>query len=156
MFMILMVIGIFHNLMMPILFENYKLNLEKYNTYFEQFSKFMIYTGYLVAVCSLFLAEPILKIFYDLSVYKGTVVCFQILILSFFFMSINSSFNTGLLSIHHEKTLLWIISIQFVMNIIGNIILIPRFGVNGSAMAAVLTEAAGVAFTSYRSRNTRR
>ncbi len=144
MFMIISVMGIFHNLTSPILFENYKLNFSKYKLYFDNYLKFMIYANVATAVGAFFLAEPLLGIFYDLSQYHESVLCFRILTVSILMIGLNSPFNIGLLSIHKEKTLLIIIIIQFTGNIIANILLIPDFGIQGSAMGTIVTEIIGL------------
>ena len=65
--------------------------------------KFMIYIGCGVTTLGIFLATPYLRIFYDLGHYGDSVPCFQILILSLFFMTLNSPLHVGLLSSHNER-----------------------------------------------------
>ncbi len=140
MFIIISVIAIFPNLMTPILFENYKLNLEKYKFYFDHYLKFIVFFSYFTACMSFFLAEPILDIFYDLTQYRQSITVFRILTGSIFLVGLNTPFNVGLLSMHKEKTLLKIIIVLFTTNFVLNLLLIPRFGIYGSSMATVTAD----------------
>lgn len=143
MFMIIMLMGIFHNLMNPILFENYKKGIVDFSSYFEKYMKFMIFFGYGTTVIFIILAPFYLKSFYDLTKYDQSILCFRILMLSLFFMTVNSPLHSGLLAAHREKTLLGIIVFQFIVNLGGNLALIPMYGIRGSAVATVLTEVIG-------------
>jgi O-antigen/teichoic acid export membrane protein len=149
MFMIITLMGIFHNLMNPILFENYKKSIDDFKKYFEKYMKFMIFFSYGVTIIFIILAEYYLNIFYNIKDYHDSILCFRILMLSLLFMTINSPLHSGMLAAHREKTLLSIIIFQFFCNVIGNIILIPRFGIIGSSIATVLTEAIGLPFYIY-------
>jgi len=149
MFMIISFLAIFFNLMNPILFENYRNNFENYKEFFNKYSKFMIFSGYGVTVIFIILAIPFLDIVYNLENYHKSILCFRILMISLFFITINSPLHSGLLSAHKEKTLLMIITVQLGANIIGNLILIPTFGIIGSSIATVLTEVVGIAFYIY-------
>ncbi len=149
MFMIITLMGIFHNLMNPILFENYKKSASAFRIYFEKYMKFMIYFSYGVTIIFIILAEYYLKIFYDITEYHDSILCFRILMLSLLFMTINSPLHSGMLAAHREKTLLSIIVFQFFCNVIGNVLLIPGFGIIGSSIATVLTEAIGLPFYIY-------
>lgn len=144
MFMIISVMSIIINLIMPILFENYKLNLEKYKFYFNHFLKFLVFFTYITACLSFFLAFPVLNIFYDLNKYHDSILCFQILSCSIFLIGVNSPYNIGLLSMHKEKQLLGIITTQFIINIIANLILIPKYGIYGSSISTVISDLIGV------------
>jgi O-antigen/teichoic acid export membrane protein len=146
MFMIITLMGIFHNLMNPILFENYKKSAEDFRKYFDKYMKFMIYFSYGATIIFIILAEYYLNIFYNIRDYHDSILCFRILMLSLLFMTINSPLHSGMLAAHREKTLLSIIVFQFLCNVIGNIVLIPRFGIIGSSIATVLTEAIGLPF----------
>lgn len=149
MFMIIQFFAIFFNLMNPILFENYKNSLENYTKYFDAYIKFIIFSGYGVTVIFIILAVPFLDIFYNLENYHESILCFRILMISLFFITINAPLHSGLLSAHKEKTLLGIIIIQLCANIIGNFILIPPMGIIGSSIATVLTEIVGIVFYVY-------
>ena len=149
MYMVLSVMAIFHILMSPILFESFKTSLESYKNFFYKYFKFMIYFGYGISVVFIILAVPYLNVFYDLKAYHGSVLCFQILMLTLFFVTINSPLHNGLLSAHKEKTLLGIVVFQLTCNIISNFILIPIYGILGAAYSTVLTEVVGLPFYIY-------
>jgi O-antigen/teichoic acid export membrane protein len=149
MFMIITLMGIFHNLMNPILFENYKKSADAFKKYFEKYIKFMIYFSYGVTIVFIILAEYYLNIFYDIKQYHESIMCFRILMLSLLIMTVNSPLHSGMLAAHREKTLLGIIIFQFSCNVIGNLILIPRYGILGSSIATVITEAIGLPFYVY-------
>jgi O-antigen/teichoic acid export membrane protein len=144
MFMIIQLMGIFHTLMIPILFGYFRTSRLLYEIYFNKYMKFMIFLGYSVTIIFYFLATEYLSIFYDLKEFNQSIMCFKILILSQFFMTINSPLHSGLLSANKEKTLLKITGFQLIVNIVSNVILIKKFGINGSAAASVITEAIGL------------
>jgi len=152
MFMIISLMGIFHNLMNPILFENFNKDMPAFRKYFDHYFKFMIYLGYGVTVIFIILSTEYLGIFYDLTRYNQTNECFRILMLSLFFMTVNSPLHSGLLASHRERTLAKIIILQLAGNIAGNLLLIPRYGIIGSSIATVATEVIGLPFYLYHFR----
>ena len=148
-FMILSVFIILHNLITPIFFENYGSDMEKFKFYYSHYEKMMVYLSYFIMTMSFFLAVPILGIFYDLKTYHGCIVCFQILTGSILFQGINSPHNIGLIAMHREKTVLFIMTFIFIMNLSLNIILIPRYGINGSSISTVISQALGLPLYLY-------
>jgi O-antigen/teichoic acid export membrane protein len=142
-------IGIVHNLISPILFENFKNNKAAYKNYFTKYIKFMIFFGIGLSTLLILLAKPYMSIFYNMKKYGNSVVCFKIIMVSLFFMSANSPLAIGLYSSHNEKTLLYLVTYQLLANIAGNFILIPYLGINGAAIATVITEISGLLFYIY-------
>jgi O-antigen/teichoic acid export membrane protein len=142
-FMILSIIAILYNLITPIFFEYYKLNLEKFKDYFSHYLKFMIFLSMFTAVMAFFLAQPVLNIFYDLDIYQGSIACFQILTGSVLLLGLNAPYDIGLIAMHREKIVLGIMLVMFTMNITLNILLIPVYGIQGSSVATVISQSAG-------------
>jgi len=143
MFLIVSLSGIIHNLMSPILFETFQKSKELYKNYFETYMKFMIFAGCGITVIFFVLAEDYLGIFFNLENYSESILCFRILIIALFFFTINGPLHIGMLSARHEKALLGIIVMQLIFNVTGNWLLIPEYGIYGSAVSTVVTEAVG-------------
>lgn len=143
MFMILTMVAIINNLMNTLLFESYGSRIEIFKSRFAEYSKFSTVIGFGIAVGFIFLARPYLSLFYDMTAYKESIPCFQILMFSFLFMMISIPLHSGMLAAHQEKLTLKIILVQLLGNITGNWVLIPKYGIMGSAFSTVLSELIG-------------
>jgi len=143
MFMILTMIAIINNLMNTLLFESYGSHPETFKSRFEEYFKFSIIIGFGITVGSILMAIPYLNLFYDLVVYKESIRCFQILMFSFLFMMICIPLHSGMLAAHKEQLTLKIILFQLLCNITGNWLLIPKYGIMGSAFSTVLSVLVG-------------
>lgn len=144
MFAILSMLSIFNNIISPILFENFKKNKAMFQIYFDKYFKFLIYFGYMITMIAVTMSTRLIDFFYNLDKYYESIHCFQILILSMLVMTINSPMNTGLFSAGKEKLLSKIIGFMVLINFIANALLIPDYGINGSAFATVITEVLGL------------
>ena len=147
--LMIVTLGIFHDLMNPSYSKTRKKSINDFKKYFEKYMKFMIFFSYGVTVIFIILAEHYLQIFYNLKDYHESIFCFKILMLSLLFMTINSPLHGGMLAAHKEKTILLITVVQFFFNIIGNLILIPKYGIIGSSIMTVLTEAFDLHYIYY-------
>ena len=94
-------------------------------------------------------AREIMGLLYDLAIYEPSLVCFRILMISLLFMTVTIPLYSGLLSAHRESVLLKIALVLVSLNIIGNLYLIPRYGINGASVATVLTEMVSLALHYY-------
>ena len=149
MFLTIGFILIIHNLMIPILSGSYNTNFNMYKKYLDKYMKLVIFVTFGISVILIILAEPFLKMFYDLQKYQQSIICFRILMLNLFFWAVNSPLNTGLIAVKKEKILLYIVTFQLIANIIANFLLIPKYGIIGSSIATVITEAIGFPFYIY-------
>ena len=144
MFLIVAFMGIFHNLMYPILFENFKKDFKKFKSYFNKYFKFIIYFGFGIFTLLMIFSREYLNIFFNLANYNESVACFNVIMISLFFLTLCAPLQLGMLAAHKEKTILYISIFQFIGNIIGNYLLIPKYGIMGAAAASVATAAIGL------------
>lgn len=144
MFMILTLIAILNNLMSTLLFESYDTQPGTFKSRFREYSKFSFILGFVICVGAVFTAKPYLSLFYDITVYTESIDCFRILMGSFLIMLICIPLHTAMLAAHQEKLILKIILFQLACNITGNWILIPLYGIMGSAFSTVLSELIGL------------
>jgi len=132
-----------HNLSSTLLFEKYKINIQQFKDYFQKYFKFILFLGIFVTIFFTFNAQFYLGLFYNLNSFANSVLCFKILLGSFFLMTINCPIVTGFYTTHNEKTLLKIVIFQFSCNVVGNYLLIPVYGINGAALSTIITEGSG-------------
>ncbi len=144
MFMILTMIAIINNLMSTLLFESYDKRPDVFKRRFDEYVKCSIIMGFGISVGSIFMAKSYMGLFYDMTVYKESIRCFQLLMLSFLFMMVCIPLHSGMLAAHKEKLTLKIILVQLACNITGNWLLIPKYGIMGSAFCTVLSEMVGL------------
>jgi O-antigen/teichoic acid export membrane protein len=85
------------------------------------------------------LAERIILLIYGVE-FSGAATAFRILIWAIPLTSVQTIFAFGLLGCHREKKYSLGMVIGTVLNVLLNILLIPRFGISGAAIATILSE----------------
>lgn len=108
--------------------------------------KLLLFFGVGIATFSFFLAPDIIRIisskeYIDTSVFGGTSVeAMQIVVWIFLFYFLSSLFTFTLIARSEQKKMLMINAIIAGINIIGNIIVIPRFSFIGSAWVTLFSQ----------------
>lgn len=115
-----------------------KATMEKSQKIWDQFTCFMIIAAFPLTVGGIAIAPKIIRFFYGSS-YDPAILAFQILIGVGGTMYLTASYNTVLLVENRQKILFFITAFGGIMNIILNIILIPRFSLYGAAWATLIT-----------------
>ncbi|MEY3083824.1 MAG: hypothetical protein RL037_4 [Bacteroidota bacterium] len=92
----------------------------------------------LIAVICIYNSQFLLSLIYE--DYQEAIVPFQWLILSFIAICMNFIFGTLLTASGNLKVLNWISFTGIVLNIVVNIILIPKYGALGAAITTFLTQ----------------
>jgi len=101
--------------------------------------KLSLFIGAGISIFTLLFARYIITLVYG-SGYGGSVISLQILIWAFFIMCI-SSVTSGLLSSVNKQKIVTIgAGAGAVINVGLNLLLIPKYSLNGSALATVITE----------------
>jgi O-antigen/teichoic acid export membrane protein len=85
------------------------------------------------------LAERIIILIYGAE-FSGAVTAFRILIWAIPLTSVQTIFAFGLLGCHREKKYSLGMVIGTVLNVLLNVLLIPRFGIAGAAVATIFSE----------------
>ncbi len=104
----------------------------------SQSTSIMIMVGLPIIIGGIFLSEEIITAIYSIS-YIPAIKPFKILLIATFPMFFLSLFNGLLLAINKEKVSVTLTSISFIINIILNIILIPKMGVFGAVIGTMVS-----------------
>lgn len=104
----------------------------------------LIPVGFLLA----FLSQPIITLIFGKD-FAPAILPFQILLIRAVFGGIITSVGTALSSTTYINMLFKLSGIAAVTNIIFNLLLIPRWGINGAASATVLTSFVDILLTVY-------
>ncbi|MEK7680646.1 MAG: flippase [Patescibacteria group bacterium] len=98
----------------------------------------IIYVSFLVILPLYFFANPVIKILYGLQ-FLGAVSVLKIYIWAGFAMALGTVINQFLLVENLTRISLYINCIGMLANILLNLILIPRIGINGAALATLIS-----------------
>lgn len=123
-----------------------------YETSHSAILKLLSYTARMVAVlaipmgvgCTL-LARPILELFYGAR-YADSTAALQILIWVAVLIYFNMIYARAMWACNQQTAYLKIVAGQAVLNVIMNVIFIPRIGIAGAALSKVAAELAGLFF----------
>lgn len=94
-----------------------------------------------LAFAGTLLAERLIVLIFGTE-FSGAANAFRILIWAIPLTSIQTIFAFGLLGCHREKRYSVAMVIGTVLNVLLNILLIPRFGISGAAIATIISEVA--------------
>jgi O-antigen/teichoic acid export membrane protein len=129
----------------PVLSKSYEQSL-----FFTNIGKKLItllfYIGIPLSVCIIVLSDKIIPFIYGPD-FSKSIIIFQILAIVLLLRFLSKGYEMILLTIGKQKTIFYIaLSFTFI-NIIFNLFSIPRFGILGAAISAVITSM--LMFTSY-------
>jgi len=96
--------------------------------------------GMPIIIGGIIVAGPLLRTLFGAQYTEGTDA-FRFLILSMGFVFISGAIRNILLVTDRLKTEMWIVAIVAAVNIVLNILVIPRYGLVGTAFVTALTEA---------------
>lgn len=120
--------------------EYFVSNRERLAYVFEQSIKYLLVVAFPIAIGISVLAKDIVLTLYT-SEYLASVLPLQILMLSLIFSFISFPIGAMLNACDKQVTQTTIVGLVLVVNIVGNVLLIPRFGIVGAAAAAFLGNA---------------
>ncbi|MCT4616967.1 MAG: oligosaccharide flippase family protein [Candidatus Gracilibacteria bacterium] len=139
--------GFFLNSMLPVFTESFKnKNLKKLKSSVENAFYILFSLGYGILFCGILFRDRIIEFvarseYLDRGLYQYTSSdAFLIALFAFFFYIISNLFIYILIGTDKQKKLLKINSIVTVFNIIGNILVIPKFSFIGAAVITVLSQ----------------
>jgi len=89
------------------------------------------------------LAPLFVTTLYDAERYAGTVPVLEVLCFSFPFLYVSALAGTALVARGAQRTWMFVTGIVLVLNLVLNVVLIPRHGAVGAAAATVATEIVG-------------
>ncbi len=111
----------------------------------EKLATLQILIALPLTIGSYLLAEPIITLFYGQE-YTPAILSFQIMSLTFLPVFLQTIFSNTIFSINEEKKLFLSSIVGIIGNLTLDIILIPRWGIAGAALATVLNQTIVVSF----------
>ena len=131
--------GFLYQIFLPELAKLKENHFHQFQTKF--YIVFMICTGGIITIVSYIWAYEIVKVILG-SEYILAVGVFNILLVNVFMVFVNVSFGSLLIVWNRHKEYLIVVSAGAMFNVIGNIILIPHYGIYGAAISTVAAECA--------------
>jgi O-antigen/teichoic acid export membrane protein len=122
----------------PALSKYFKESREMLQKVWDSQMDIMIFLAVPLMVGGVALGPQIINFIYG-SDYLPATLSFQILIVMAGITYLQSPFNRILIAVNQQKKLFWATLFGAAVNVILNLILIPRFSLNGSALATVFT-----------------
>lgn len=123
----------------PVIFESKKVNQAKFEKNVSLLYSIIIYMGLAQSIALTVLARPIVKILYG-DAYLAAVPILQIITWYTAFSYMGNIRNIWMLAEEKQKYL-WIINLSgAVLNVMGNLVLIPSLGAVGAAIVTVTTQ----------------
>lgn len=123
----------------PIMSMFYKTSDESLRRVYEKSFKYLTIVGVPVGVAVTFLAERIIFFIYG-GGYANSVLPLKILVWSTVFVFMNVTFGNLFICLDRQSIVTKITGLCVVVNVAFNIVLIPRLGIVGASITAVLTE----------------
>jgi len=124
---------------LPVAVFYFKESKEKLIRLYVTSVRFLIYLSIPIAVGTTLLADKIILILYGQE-YAHAVLALQILIWTIVPLCINYMMGAMMIAIHKEKKGIIVLFLNVVVNVVLNLILIPRYSLYGAALATILTE----------------
>ncbi|MFA6547760.1 MAG: flippase [Candidatus Magasanikbacteria bacterium] len=112
---------------------------QQFTDFFYRAMRIMFSYSLIITLFFIFFAPPIISIFFPAS-FMPSVLALRILILVQIVATISLLFNNLLIIQRREYFSLFIVSFGLILNIILNLILIPRYSLYGAAWATVIAE----------------
>ena len=123
----------------PVILEDKRMNQQAYEECMSLLYCIVIYLSLLQSVFITLLARPIVNILYGQE-YTNAVQALKIIVWYTAFSYIGTARNVWILGERKEKTLLLINFCGAVTNVGLNLLLIPRWGIEGAAFASLVTQ----------------
>lgn len=141
--LLVMVITTYHDSVFPVISNYYKNSLNSFKKLQSYTTKLMVTFALPLGVAGTILARKLINVIYGFE-YGRATIALQILIWACALIFINTAYSRGLFATNRQKECLEIVSMQAVIAIILNFILIPPLGLVGASVATVLGETCGL------------
>ena len=123
----------------PMIFDNKKNDEIAYETNTIRLYSIIIYLSLLQCIFIMLFSDLIVRILYG-TAYGESVNALKIVVWYTTFSYLGSVRNVWLLAEEKQKYLFWINLLGAVANVILNLLLIPSMGINGAALASLITQ----------------
>jgi O-antigen/teichoic acid export membrane protein len=134
--------GVYHDAIFPLISKYYMESSESLKKLLYLSQKLMSCIGIFLAVYCSIVGKNIMNLVYG-NRYNNSIIAFQILIWSVLIVYLNTTYSRGLLACRKENWYMLGVAIPALLNIIINLTLIPKYGINGAAFSAVIAEISG-------------
>ena len=134
----LLPIGIISTSFFPVLSKYFKESKEKLREIWNYQMEIMVLPAIPLVVGGIVLAPKIIDFIYDPS-FAPSVFAFQILIIMAGIIFLYYAFYQVLIVFDQQKKIFWAVLLGALVNVILNLILIPKFSLYGAAFATVIT-----------------
>lgn len=92
-----------------------------------------------LVIGGIILAAPLIHLLFG-SLYMNSVVCFQLLLITILFVFPGVGFINAIFSMNLQKKLIWTTGAGALVNVVLDLILIPSYGIEGSAIATIIAQ----------------
>lgn len=131
--------SLFGTTIFPVLSRYHKESLDKLREFVFHSSRFNIFFGFPIAVGGTILSGQIIQFVYG-SAYQSSILPLQILIWSVSTVYFNCSFAFCLLACDRQKEYMYSVIAGAIVNLILNIMLIPKYSMLGASIATIVCE----------------
>lgn len=136
--MVILPAGIIAASFFPALSIAFKETKEKFQKIWNYQMEIMVLLAIPIMVGGVVLAPRIINFIYDPS-FTPSILAFQILIIMAGIIFLYNAFHWMLVAANQQKKLFWSVFFGAILNVILNLILIPKFSLYGAAMSTVIT-----------------
>ncbi|MDD3245965.1 MAG: flippase [Methanosarcina sp.] len=116
---------------------------------YEKSIKYLFSLALPMAVGTTILSDKIMLTIYG-DGFRGSIIALQILIWATAIIFINYATSNFFVSINKQKFVMFFTGVGVIINVLLNLILIPKYGYGGASIATVLTELSTLIITFYR------
>ena len=132
-------IGPIQNSLFPKFLELYRNDYQKYYNFYKLTNTIITQFYLVITLISIVVVKYTFKYVYS-SQYDGAILIYSILAF-LFFLKANGSLQTSHMTIKNiTKKSFYKTLVSLILNIILNILLIPKYGINGAAIATLITQ----------------
>lgn len=132
-------IGPIQNSLFPKFLELYRKDYQKYYDFYKLTNTIITQFYLIITLISIIVVKYTFKYVYS-SQYDGAILIYSILAFSVFIKA-NGSLQTSHMTIKNiTKKSFYKTLVSLILNIILNILLIPKYGINGAAIATLITQ----------------
>lgn len=136
---LVILIGPIQNSLFPKFLELYRNDYQKYYSFYKLTNTIITQFYLIITLISIIVVKYTFKYVYS-SQYDGAILIYSILAFSVFIKA-NGSLQTSHMTIKNiTKKSFYKTLVSLILNIILNILLIPKYGINGAAIATLITQ----------------
>lgn len=145
--MMLVISSVLHNAFLPAMSEVAENEAEKHHTA-NNYARIICFVGGGVGVAGAIFSQPILHILFG-EAFIAANLALAVLLLNAGLAYFTLAYGTPLLAWQSDRAYVKILMIGALVNLGLNLLLIPRFGIEGAAIATLITQAVVLAFLAF-------